>query len=66
MDKWKKYVLSYIWTSLLLAQIASMFMSGLANEAGLDVLMYIGWMIWLISIVFGWLPIFVVKRKKFC
>lgn len=63
MNKWKKHILSYIWTPFLLAQIASMFILGLTNEAGLDALMYIGWIIWVISIIFGWLPIFVFRKK---
>jgi protein-S-isoprenylcysteine O-methyltransferase Ste14 len=36
---------------------------GKFNEAGIDVVMYLGWVVWALSVVFGWLPILVLKRK---
>jgi protein-S-isoprenylcysteine O-methyltransferase Ste14 len=36
---------------------------GKYNEAGLDVVMVLGWAVWVLSLVFGWMPIFVLKRK---
>ena len=63
MKKWKMYVLSCIWGPLLVIQIILVFIFGIFNEAGFDELMYVGWMIWTISVIFGFLPIFVFKRK---
>jgi len=63
MKKWKTYVLSCIWVPFFIAQILMVFVFGIFNEAGLDVVMYIGWVIWAISLILGWLPIFIFKRK---
>jgi protein-S-isoprenylcysteine O-methyltransferase Ste14 len=63
MKHWKKYILSCIWGSFLVAQIILVFVFVKSNEAGFDIVMYVGWVIWAISIVFGWMPIFVLKRK---
>lgn len=63
MKEWKKYVLSCIWGPLLAVQIILVFICGIFNEAGLDVVLYLGWMIWAISVVLGWMPIFILKRK---
>jgi len=63
MKHWKKYILSCIWGFLLVAQIILAFVCGKFNEAGFDAIMYMGWVVWAISIVLGWMPIFVLKRK---
>ncbi len=63
MKHWKKYILSYIWGSLLVAQILLVFVFGMNNRAGLPVLKYAGWICWALSVIFGWLPIFIFKRK---
>ena len=63
MKKWKLYILSCIWSPLLAAQIVLVFIFGMVNEVGLDIVMYIGLVIWGISFIFGWLPILVFKRK---
>jgi protein-S-isoprenylcysteine O-methyltransferase Ste14 len=60
---WREYVLSCIWGSLLAAQIVLVLVFGKYNEAGMDVVMYLGWVVWAVSVVFGWLPILVLKRK---
>ena len=39
------------------------FLFGRYNEQGLDVLTYIGWCIWGLSVVFGFLPILILKRR---
>ena len=64
MQQWKMYILSCIWGPLLVAQIVLVFIFGIFNEAGLDILIYAGWVIWAISVVFGLFPIFVFKRKE--
>lgn len=63
MNEWRKYVLSYIWGSALIAQILLVFVFGRFNEAGWNVLFYLGWVIWAISVLFGFLPMFTLKRK---
>jgi protein-S-isoprenylcysteine O-methyltransferase Ste14 len=63
MKRWKMYILSCIWGPLLVAQIILVFAFGFYNKAGLDAVMYIGWAIWMLSAIFGWLPILVLKRK---
>ena len=63
MKKWKTYIFTCIWGPFLIAQIVLVFIFGTVNKAGLNILMYAGWVIWAISVVLGWLPIFVLKRK---
>ena len=63
MRQWQKYILSCIYGPLLLVQIVLVFVYGTYNEARLDALLYVGWLIWAISVVLGWMPIFVLKKK---
>jgi hypothetical protein len=39
---WREYILSCIWGPLLAAQIILVFVFGKYNEAGLDVVTYLG------------------------
>ena len=63
MNHWKEYILSCIWGPLLITQIILVFFFGVFNEAGFDVVMYAGWVVWAFSVIFGFLPIFTFKRK---
>jgi protein-S-isoprenylcysteine O-methyltransferase Ste14 len=63
MKKWKTYILSYIWGPILIAQIVLVLIFGLVQEPGLSILKYVGYVVWVISMIFGWLPILVLKRK---
>lgn len=63
MKQWRIYILSCIWGPLLVVQIILVFVFGIFNEAGFDEVMYVGWLIWAISVIFGFLPIFTFKRK---
>jgi len=63
MKYWKKYILSYIWGALLVAQILLVFVFSMNNQNGLRVLKYVGWICWAVSVILGWLPIFIFKRK---
>ena len=63
MKEWRKYVLSCIWVPLLVVQIILVLICGISNEAGLEVVLYLGWVIWAISVVLGWMPIFVLKKR---
>ena len=63
MKKWKTYILSFIWGPLLLTQYLLVFVFQIFNKAGNDIVLYLGWIIWAHSFVFGWLPIYVLKKK---
>jgi protein-S-isoprenylcysteine O-methyltransferase Ste14 len=63
MNKWKMNIPSLIWIPLFLAQIILVFFLGVFNEAGLDPVMYFGWVVWAISLIFGFVPMFTLKRK---
>jgi protein-S-isoprenylcysteine O-methyltransferase Ste14 len=60
---WKKHVLSWIWSPFLVAQIILVLFLGRYNEAGLDGVMWTGWAVWAVSVVFGFVPIFQFRRK---
>jgi protein-S-isoprenylcysteine O-methyltransferase Ste14 len=59
----KMYLLPFIWGPVLVAQFIIVFFFGPYNKAGLDIVMHLGWVIWAISFIFGWLPIFIFKRR---
>ena len=63
MRQWKMIILSYIWGPLLAVQLILVFAFGLYDKAGIDVVMWIGMGIWVLSAIFGWLPILALKRK---
>jgi protein-S-isoprenylcysteine O-methyltransferase Ste14 len=63
MKQWKKFILSCIWGPLLVVQIVLVFIFDIFNKAGFDAVMYTGWVIWAFSLLLGWLPIFIFKRK---
>jgi len=63
MEHSKKFILSYIWGSFLVAQIVLVFVFGIDNKAGLPVIKIAGYIVWVLSAIFGWLPIFILKRK---
>ena len=63
MENWLNYILFWIWGPLLIVQIILVFFLGVYNKAGLDILVYAGWVVWLISITLGWLPIYVLKKE---
>lgn len=63
MNKWKRYILSCLWGPLLILQFILVFAFGKYNEAGYDAVVYVGWFVWFLSILFGWIPMVVLKRK---
>jgi protein-S-isoprenylcysteine O-methyltransferase Ste14 len=63
MKHWKKYALSYVWSVLLVAQIVLIFVFGMVNANGLLVFKMAGYLIWVLSAVFGWWPILIFKKK---
>jgi hypothetical protein len=53
MKHWKKYILSTVWSSLLIAQIILVFVFGKNNNAELQALRFAGWILWALSVVPG-------------
>ena len=46
-----------------MGQIVLVFIFGIFNEAELALAMFVGWVFWAISVILGFLPIFILKRK---
>lgn len=63
MEHLKKYALSYIWSILLVAQILLIFVFGMVRADGLQIISITGYLIWILSAIFGWLPILIFKKK---
>ena len=61
MKERKTWFLPSVMTVLMVSQIVLVFF--LYNQAGLEALRYVGWAILTVSAVFGWLPIFILRRK---
>jgi len=64
MKQLKKFILSSawpLWIVLIIAQVILSFF--LYNQAGLQVLRYAGWMIWVLTCVFGFIPMSTFRRK---
>jgi protein-S-isoprenylcysteine O-methyltransferase Ste14 len=61
MKEWKMWFLTSVMTVLMVSQIVLVFF--LYNQAGLEALRYVGWAILAVSAVFGWMPIFILRRK---
>ena len=55
--------LPFFWGPLLVAQFVLTLFLGMYNDAGIVTLVYIGWGIWIISLVFAWMPLINLKRK---
>jgi len=61
MDRW---IGGLTWVVITLGVVAQ-FVLGLFlwyDWAGLDVMTYIGWAVWVPSVVLGWLPILILRR----
>ena len=58
----RQYSLACIYTPLLLIQLIIFFL-GEFNEIDLEALIYLGWVIWVMSLVLGFLPIWTLKRR---
>ncbi len=58
---WKDIVLSCIYTPLMILQLVLFFIY--SNHLGIDILAYIGLFIWVLSAVFGIVPIYTFRRK---
>ena len=58
---WRSYIAASIAGALTLVQLVAVFF--LAVEAGNTALRILGWILWLISILFGILPIIIFRMK---
>jgi protein-S-isoprenylcysteine O-methyltransferase Ste14 len=58
---WKDIVLSCIYTPLIILQLVLFFVYN--NYLGIDILAYIGLIIWALSAVFGIAPIYTFRKK---
>lgn len=61
MRDWKMIISATVLIIAMVSQIILSFF--LYNKDGLQVLRYIGWIVWAFSVVFGWLPIFTFRSK---
>jgi protein-S-isoprenylcysteine O-methyltransferase Ste14 len=61
MKERKTWFLPSVMTVLMVSQIVLVFF--LYNQDGLEALRYVGWAILAVSAVFGWMPIFILRRK---
>ena len=59
---WKDFIPSSIYTILLIIQII-LFFFFYYNYYGLDLLAYFGWFIWILSIIFGFVPMYTFRKK---
>lgn len=60
-ESWRSYVSSSIYGALTLAQLICFFF--FYNDAGYQVFRILGWILWLISSIFGILPIYIFRRS---
>jgi protein-S-isoprenylcysteine O-methyltransferase Ste14 len=61
ISEWKDYILGTIAGVLTVVQIILSFF--LFNSAGMLILWIIGGVFWMLSIVFGWLPIYILRKE---
>ena len=62
MKKWMGLVFWFVVCLGIIAQfVLSLFF--FYNWARLDALLYIGWAVWVLSLVLGWMPILVFRRR---
>ena len=62
MKKWKDWIIWFVVCVGIISQfVLSLFF--FYNWARLDVLLYIGWAVWVPSLVLGWMPILVFRRR---
>jgi len=63
MKQWKRHIWPFvwgIWSALMIAQIILAFFF---NIPGIQGLRYVGWVVFALSAVFGWMPIFTLRKK---
>ena len=60
-ESWRSYISASIAGALTFAQLVCFFF--LEIDPGYPVLRILGWILWLISLIFGILPIYVFRKK---
>ena len=60
MNQWRDYILASVFGALIVLQFTLIFF---VDIDGIQAVRYIGWVVWAAAIVFGWMPIFVLRRK---
>jgi protein-S-isoprenylcysteine O-methyltransferase Ste14 len=63
MEDWKMNLLPFIWGPFLLAQFVLVLFFGFYNDLGYYPVLIIGWIVWVISMIFAWAPMIIFKRK---
>ncbi|MBN2619520.1 DUF1295 domain-containing protein [candidate division WOR-3 bacterium] len=63
MKKRNPYVLACIWAVLLVTKLVLVFAFGFIGTTRINVLLYTGYGIWMISVILGWWPMLALKRK---
>jgi len=58
---WKDWLLSCIYGGFIIVQVALTFFN--YNHLGLDLIANVGWLVLVLSAIFGWMPIFTLKKK---
>jgi len=61
VNKWKRYIPSLIYGVLTVLQIVFWFAG--YTVSGLEWLRYVGWALWGLSVVFGWMPMLTLRQK---
>jgi protein-S-isoprenylcysteine O-methyltransferase Ste14 len=60
-ESWRSYISSSIAGVFTIAQLIFVFF--FSSDAGYMFLRILGWMLWLISLIFGILPIYIFRKK---
>jgi len=57
------HILVIFWGVCLVAQLVLVIAFNVLNEHRIAVLEYAGYAVWIVSMIFGWLPILIFKKK---
>jgi protein-S-isoprenylcysteine O-methyltransferase Ste14 len=63
MQRWKRYVWPVVWGAWTILAVSQIILAFFFHIEGIQALRYLGWIIWAVSAVFGWMPIFVLRKK---
>jgi protein-S-isoprenylcysteine O-methyltransferase Ste14 len=63
MQRWERYLRTIVWGGWTVLIVSQVILAFFFHVEGIRALRYIGWIIWTVGAVFGWLPIFTLRRK---
>jgi protein-S-isoprenylcysteine O-methyltransferase Ste14 len=63
MERWKRYIQPVAWGAWTVLLVSQIILAFFFNVEGIRALRHIGWIIWAVGAVFGWVPIFTFRRK---